>query len=66
MTRAEFNRSIVIATRGWIGTPYHHQQSTKRQGTDCLGLVRGVWREICGLEQEPVPNYGSSWKTGGG
>ncbi len=53
------------AARGWLGTPYHHQQSVKGHGTDCLGLVRGVWREMCGPEVEAIPNYGSSWKTGG-
>jgi NlpC/P60 family putative phage cell wall peptidase len=65
MTREQFNKAVVKAARGWIGTPYHHQQSAKGVGVDCLGLVRGVWRELCGTEAEAIPNYGSSWKTGG-
>lgn len=33
---------IIAEAREWIGTPYHHQQSTKGAGCDCVGLVRGV------------------------
>ena len=32
----------------WIGTPYRHQASLRGVGCDCLGLVRGVWRELYG------------------
>ena len=52
---------IVRAARGWIGTPYRHQASLKGVGTDCLGLVRGVWREINGAEPETVPAYSQGW-----
>lgn len=52
---------IVAAARGWIGTPYRHQQSRKGAGTDCLGLVRGVWREVIGEEPEVVPAYTADW-----
>ena len=52
---------IVAAARGWIGTPYHHQASLKGVGTDCLGLVRGVWREIYGHDAEPPPPYAPDW-----
>lgn len=57
---------IVSAAYGWIGTPYRHQASLKGQGADCLGLVRGVWREILGAEPEPLPPYTPDWaeKTG--
>jgi len=65
MTRCDFDAQVVIAARSWIGTSYHHQQSVKGRGADCLGLVRGVWREVCGDEIEAVPNYSSSWKRGG-
>lgn len=65
MSRETYNQAVVTAARGWIGTPYHHQQSKKGIGVDCLGLVRGVWREIVGPEAVSVPTYGSSWKTGG-
>jgi cell wall-associated NlpC family hydrolase len=36
---------VIAATRHWLGTPYHDQASLRRVGCDCLGLVRGVWRE---------------------
>ncbi|MEN8832192.1 NlpC/P60 family protein, partial [Pacificibacter sp.] len=47
--------------RQWIGTPYVHQASCKGAGTDCLGLLRGVWREIYGEEPELVPAYTPDW-----
>ena len=54
--------SVVVSTaRGWIGTPYVHQASTKGAGTDCLGLVRGIWRELYGPEPERMPAYTSDW-----
>ena len=57
MTRGE----IVAAARCWIGTPYRHQASLKGAGCDCLGLVRGVWREVCGAEPETPPAYTPDW-----
>jgi NlpC/P60 family putative phage cell wall peptidase len=57
MRRAE----IVQATRLWLGTPYHHQASLRGVGCDCLGLVRGVWRDLCGAEPEQPPPYSPSW-----
>ena len=53
-------RAVDIA-RGWIGTPYHHQASLKGVGTDCLGLVRGVYRELNGQEAEAPPAYSRDW-----
>ena len=47
--------------RSWIGTPYQHQGSCKGAGTDCLGLLRGVWREVLGEEPERVPAYSRDW-----
>ncbi len=43
---------VVALARGWIGTPYEHQASCKGAGADCLGLLRGVWRELHGAEPE--------------
>jgi NlpC/P60 family putative phage cell wall peptidase len=51
----------VIEARGWIGTPYLHQASVRGAGTDCLGLLRGVWRAIYGKEPETVPPYTEDW-----
>ncbi|MEQ1717282.1 MAG: NlpC/P60 family protein [Hyphomicrobium sp.] len=58
-------RAVCIA-RTWIGTPYHHQASLKGAGTDCLGLVRGVWRELYGTEAETPPSYSPDWAETGG
>src|ERR1700761_5901826 len=57
---------IVAEARAWIGTPYRHQASLKGVGCDCLGLVRGVWRAICGHEPEPVPPYAPDWAEASG
>lgn len=57
---------VVQAARSWLGTPYRHQASVKRVGADCLGLVRGVWRELVGREPEPVPAYRADWAEVGG
>jgi len=56
---------IVKATRRWLGTPYHDQASARGVGCDCLGLIRGVWREVVGNEPlnktGPVPPYSRDW-----
>lgn len=51
----------MAVARGWIGTPYRHQASCRGAGADCLGLIRGVWREIYGTEPEAVPPYSADW-----
>lgn len=56
---------IVAEARGWIGTPYVHQASCKGAGTDCLGLLRGVWRAVLGPEPEVVPAYTPDWSEPG-
>ena len=57
----ERQRDIIRAARSWIGTPYQHQASAKGAGTDCLGLIRGVWREVVGREAMPPPPYTPDW-----
>ena len=52
---------IVAAARAWIGTPYVHQASSRGAGTDCLGLVRGVYRDLYGEEPEIPPPYSADW-----
>ncbi len=52
---------LVTAARRWIGTPYVHQAATRGAGCDCLGLLRGLWRELLGDEPEPVPAYSMDW-----
>lgn len=57
---------IVQAARSWIGTPYHHQASCKGIGADCLGLVRGVWRDIYGFDVESRADYSRDWAEASG
>lgn len=57
---------VVKIAREWIGTPYHHQASTKGVGSDCLGLIRGIWRELFGAEPEAVPAYSADWSEASG
>ncbi len=57
---------IVASARSWLGTPYRHQASVKGVGADCLGLVRGVWREAIGNEPEVLPTYSADWAETGG
>lgn len=57
--------AIIAATRGWIGTPYQHQASVRGIGADCLGLVRGVWRQVIGAEPERAPPYTPDWSEAG-
>ncbi len=58
--------TIVEVARLWIGTPYHHQASCRGIGTDCLGLVRGVWRDVYGSDAEMPPAYSRDWAEAGG
>lgn len=53
--------AIVAAARGYLGTPYHHQGARAGAGCDCLGLVRGVWRDVYGAEPETPPPYTPDW-----
>lgn len=53
--------AIVNAARSWLGTPYHEQASLKGVGCDCLGLIRGVWREVVGPEPFAMPPYSRDW-----
>ena len=56
-----FGDEVAQVARDWIGTPYRHQGSLRGAGTDCLGLIRGVWRSMYGREPETVPAYTSDW-----
>lgn len=57
---------VVAAARRWIGTPYHHQASRIGVGADCLGLIRGVWREVYGADAETPPGYSRDWGEASG
>ena len=67
VSRAPVSRAaLVAAARGWLGTPYHHQASLRGVGCDCLGLVRGVWRECVGPEPELPGPYCPDWAEASG
>ncbi|MCS6622769.1 NlpC/P60 family protein [Roseibacterium beibuensis] len=57
---------VVASARSWLGTPYQHQASVRGHGADCLGLLRGVWRELFGAEPETIPPYRPDWAEVGG
>ncbi|KAA8603224.1 peptidase [Salipiger aestuarii] len=48
---------VIAIARSWLGTPYHDQASLRGVGCDCLGRVRGIWREVVGPEPFPLPPY---------
>ncbi len=57
---------VVDEARRWLGTPYCHQASVCGVGTDCLGLMRGIWRALIGPEPEIVTAYSSDWAEAAG
>jgi len=57
---------VAAAALGWVGTPYRHQGTRRGVGCDCLGLVRGVWRELHGDEPEQPGAYAPDWAEAGG
>lgn len=57
---------VVEAARVWIGTPYMHQASRRGAGCDCLGLIRGVWRDLRGVEPVELPPYTRDWSEPAG
>ena len=61
----EARTALVACARDWIGTPYRHQASVRGAGCDCLGLLRGLWREVHGTEPEALPAYGPDWAETG-
>lgn len=62
MTVSKLTRDVIVAeARAWIGTRYRHQASLKGVGCDCLGLVRGVWRNCIGDEPETPQPYAPDW-----
>ena len=58
--------AVIEVARSWLGTPYVHQASVKKVGADCLGLIRGVYRELYGCEPEQAPVYAADWAEVGG
>ena len=61
LKRKPTREEIVSAARRYIGTPYHHQAALAGAGCDCLGLIRGMWRDLYGAEPEEPPPYSPDW-----
>ncbi|MDD3446246.1 MAG: NlpC/P60 family protein [Zavarzinia sp.] len=61
MTDPAWSERVVAVARRWAGTPYRHQASLIGIGCDCLGLVRGVYRDLYGTEPETPPAYTPDW-----
>ncbi len=61
MTNSHTRAAVLRCAASWLDTPYRHQASIKGIGTDCLGLIRGVWRELYGNEPETAPPYSPDW-----
>lgn len=58
---ADLSPALVEATAAaWIGTPWAARQSVRGAGCDCIGLVRGVWRDLTGAAV-PVPGWSPDW-----
>ena len=53
--------AVIATARRWLGTPYHDQASLRGVGCDCLGLARGVWRDLVGVELQAIPPYSRDW-----
>lgn len=63
---SDTGEKVLALAQGWLGTPYRHQASLRGVGCDCLGLVRGIWRELYGAEPELLPPYAPDWAERGG
>jgi len=58
--------AVLASAESWLHTPYRHQSSVKYVGADCLGLIRGIWRELYGSEPEIPPAYTPDWEEATG
>ncbi|MBB3947174.1 NlpC/P60 family putative phage cell wall peptidase [Rhizobium skierniewicense] len=63
---SDIGERVLVMADSWIGTPYRHQACLKGVGCDCLGLVRGLWRELYADEPELPPPYARDWAERGG
>jgi NlpC/P60 family putative phage cell wall peptidase len=66
VTDSGIGHQVVSEARRWIGTPYLHQATVCGAGTDCLGLIRGIWRAVIGQEPMTPPAYTMDWSEPSG
>ena len=62
LTRAQ----VAEAALAWVGTPYVTGAALRGCGADCVGLVRGLYRETTGRELPPPPGWRRDWASGPG
>ena len=54
-------QDIIIEAKEWLGTKWQHQASLKQVACDCVGLVRGVYRELTGIDVNISIDYPATW-----
>lgn len=54
-------QDIIIEAKKWLGTKWQHQASLKQVACDCVGLVRGVYRELTGIDVDIAIDYPATW-----
>lgn len=64
--RQAMQNKVIKLARSWAGTPYHHQQSVKGAGCDCLGLVRGVYEALYHQSAKIHTPYTRDWAEASG
>lgn len=61
---ADNRRAVLMEAQRWIGTPYRHQSRTCGVGTDCLGLIIGIWSALYGYQPDIPSDYAIDWAVG--
>lgn len=62
----ERTEQAVELARTWLGTPYLHQACLKGVGVDCVGLIRGIYHEMYGVEPPELIKYSADWGDSNG
>ena len=55
-------REVLAAAELWIGTPWHPGAAVRGTGCDCVGLIRGVLRDVTG-RVIPAPPWMPDWAS---
>ena len=53
--------AIIKEASEWLGTRWQHQASLKGIACDCVGLIRGVYRELSGIDTVIAADYPAAW-----
>ncbi|MHB0992678.1 MAG: NlpC/P60 family protein [Burkholderiales bacterium] len=53
---------LIDEAVSWIGTPFHHNQSCKGRGADCVGLCMGIYKNLGAMAADYFPPaYSQQW-----